>query len=98
MKLSSAILASVIFLAGAVSQSLAGSPDVHPVRSSTEDVNDPAVRLRPGLQPDKYLLFNGWGVTPAGESIVTTDLPLKFVIAPDHKFMLAVHGGFNQHG
>lgn len=68
------------------------------VRQPDEDVNDPTLRLRPGLQPNQNLLFNGWGITPAGEPVPTTDLPLKLIVAPDHKYILAVHGGFNQQG
>lgn len=67
-------------------------------RQPAESVDAPEVRLRPGLQPNTNLLFNGWGITPAGDQVPTTDLALKLVVAPDKKFLLAVHGGFNQHG
>jgi YVTN family beta-propeller protein len=70
----------------------------NPVRQPDEDVNSPEVRTRAGLRPDEHLLFNGWGVTPAGEQVSTTDLALKLVVAPDGKRLFAVHGGFNQHG
>jgi YVTN family beta-propeller protein len=69
-----------------------------PVRQPGEDVNSAAVRERQGLRPDTNLLFNGWGVTPAGEHTLVSDLALKLVMAPDHKRVVAVHGGFNQHG
>ena len=69
-----------------------------PVRKADEDVNSAEVRMRPGLKPDEHLLFNGWGVTPAGEQVPTTDLALKLVLAPDGKKLLAVHGGFNEQG
>jgi YVTN family beta-propeller protein len=68
------------------------------LRGPDEDVKNPDLRGRPGLQPNKNLLFNGWGVTPAGQHVPTTDLALKLVVAPDHKRLLAVHGGFNEHG
>jgi YVTN family beta-propeller protein len=82
-----------VFLAG-----MASSAAAQTVRQPGEDVNDPTFRLRPGLHPNKNLLFNGWGITPVGEPVSTTDMPLKLVIAPDKKYLLAVHGGFNQHG
>ena len=69
-----------------------------PVRGPDEDVNSPQLRARPGLQPNAQLLFNGWGVTPAGEHVPMSDLALKLVVAPDGKRLLAAHGGFNQHG
>ena len=69
-----------------------------PVRGPDEDVNSAGLRARPGLQPDAHLLFNGWGVTPAGEHVPMSDLALKLVVAPDGKRLLAAHGGFNQHG
>ena len=68
------------------------------VRQSDEDVNSSAVRERQGLHPSKDLLFNGWGITPAGDQVQVSDLILKMVVAPDKKRIVAVHGGFNQHG
>lgn len=79
----------VTFIAAAANQ---------PVRQADEDVNNADVRQRPGLHPNKDLLFNGWGVTPAGESVPVSDLCLKMVVAPDKKHVVAVHGGFNKHG
>ena len=67
-------------------------------RQPSEDVDSAQVRQRPGLAPDKNLLFNGWGVTPAGEHVVVSDLPLRLVVAPDQKHLVAVHGGYNKHG
>ena len=69
-----------------------------PARLPDEDVNSPGLRTRTGLQPDAHLLFNGWGVSPAGEQVPTHDLALKLVVAPDGKRLLAAHGGFNRHG
>jgi YVTN family beta-propeller protein len=68
------------------------------VRQSDEDVDSPALRARPGLHPSANLLFNGWGMTPAGEHVPTSDLALKLVVAPDKQRLVAVHGGFNRHG
>src|ERR1035437_5832452 len=69
-----------------------------PVRGLDEDVNSAGLRARPGLLPNEHLLFNGWGVTPAGQHVPMSDLALKLVVAPDGKRLLAAHGGFNQHG
>jgi YVTN family beta-propeller protein len=58
----------------------------------------PASGAEPAIWPGTNLLFNGWGLTPAGRSTSISDLPLKFVIAPDKKTLAAVCGGFNDHG
>jgi YVTN family beta-propeller protein len=69
-----------------------------PIRQPDEDVNSAAVRQRTGLRPNTNLLFNGWGVTPAGTQVLISDLALKLVIAPDHKRVIATHGGYNEEG
>ena len=38
-----------------------------PVRAPDEEVDSPGLRARQGLVPNEHLLFNGWGVTPAGQ-------------------------------
>src|SRR5262249_55450516 len=67
-------------------------------REATQDVNNRTLREQPGLHPGTNLLFNGWGVTPAGRHVSVPDLALKLVIAPDHRRLVAVHGGFTEHG
>src|SRR5713226_8192778 len=42
-----------------------------------QSVDDPELRGSSGLAPGEALLFNGWGITPAGRHVPTTDLPLK---------------------
>src|SRR5580698_458049 len=69
-----------------------------PVRSADADVKDASLRQTPGLAPNKNLLFNGWGVTPAGEPVSISDMPLKLVISPDKKMVLAVSAGFKGTG
>src|SRR6266853_6844050 len=69
-----------------------------PLRQAHEDVNQPELRLRPGLQANTNLLFNGWGITPAGHQVPISDLALKLIIAPDKKTLLAVSGGFQNTG
>ena len=68
------------------------------VRQPDEEVDSSALRVRPGLRPNANLLFNGWGMTPAGEHVPTSDLALKLVVAPDKQKLVGVHGGFNRHG
>jgi len=67
-------------------------------RKPDEDVKSPSVRIRSGLRPGNNLLFNGWGVTPAGEQVMISDMTLKFVVSPDKKMLLAASGGFNDTG
>src|SRR5690349_2058631 len=69
-----------------------------PTRQAGEEVNSAAVRQRQGLRPNTNLLFNGWGVTPAGKQVPVSDLALKLVVTPDHKRVIATHGGFNDEG
>src|SRR5664279_88356 len=69
-----------------------------PVRRPAGNVNDAALRESPGLRPNENLLFNGWGITPAGEHVRLSDMPLKLVVSPDGKFLLAVSGGYNDTG
>ncbi len=70
----------------------------HPERKPDDDVKDARIREAAGLQPGKNLLFNGWGVTPAGEHVRISDLPLKLVVSPDKKMLLAVSAGYNDTG
>jgi len=70
----------------------------NPVRPADVDVKDPGLRQTPNLSPNKNLLFNGWGVTPAGDAVNISDMPLKMVIAPDNNVLLAVSAGFNDTG
>jgi YVTN family beta-propeller protein len=87
-----ALVAAVLYVAALPSWA------EQPVRQADEAVNAATVRERPGLHPSKDLLFNGWGVTPAGEQTPVSDLVLKLVVAPDGQRLVAVHGGFNLHG
>ena len=69
-----------------------------PTRSPGEDVNSPAVRERPQLQPGPNLLPNGWGVTPAGRQVKISDLALKMIVSPDRRRLVAVTAGFSHTG
>jgi YVTN family beta-propeller protein len=69
-----------------------------PFRLPSEEVNSAAVRERQHLTPNSNLLFNGLGLAPAGQHISISDLPLKMVIAPDRKAVVAVCAGFNNVG
>lgn len=49
--------------------------------------------------PNERLLFNGWGVTPAGRhEALIGDMALKMVVAPDGKIAVAVSAGYNTPG
>ena len=69
-----------------------------PVRAANVEANNATLRTSPGLAPNANLLFNGWGLTPAGEHVRISDLPLKMVISQDKKILLAASGGFNDTG
>ena len=69
-----------------------------PVRQAEVEVNDATLRATAGLAPNTNLLFNGWGVTPAGNHVRISDLPLKMIVSPDKKTLLAASGGFNDTG
>src|ERR1035438_4299919 len=76
----------------------AGAQQQSPVRKADEDVKDARLREAQGLKPNENLLFNGWGVTPAGQHVTISDLPLKMVVSPDKKMLLAASSGFNDPG
>lgn len=75
----------------------AAPPAVAP-RTPDEAVNSPALRERAGLLPGENLLFNGWGVTPAGTHTRISDMALKMVVSPDKKMLVAVSGGYSDTG
>lgn len=52
----------------------------------------------PSVWPGSNLLFNGWGLSPAGQSTDISDLPLKMIVSPDKTTLVVVSGGFNEHG
>lgn len=82
----------------AVFGSIAFAGDV-PGRSAGDDVKSADIRQRQGLLPGDNLLFNGWGVTPAGRHVlIRSDLALKMIVSPDGQRLLAVTGGYNDHG
>ena len=87
------LLASAVFLLA-----LASARAASPTRHADEDVKDPDVRQRAGMVPGKNLLASGWGVTPAGEHVRISDLPLKMIVSPDKRMLVAVSGGFNDTG
>jgi hypothetical protein len=76
----------------------AASASAGPSRSAEESVADESVRQRQHLTPDSHLLFNGLGLSPAGEPIAIGDMPMKILIAPDRKVAVTVCAGFNKVG
>jgi YVTN family beta-propeller protein len=87
-------LAVVFSLTLAASLTFAGAAP----RTPDDDLNSPALRQRAGLLPGAHLLFNGWGVTPAGTHTRISDMALKMVVSPDKKRLVAVSGGFSDTG
>ena len=91
-----------ILHAGLLSLCLSASTTIAqqlPQRSADQDVKSPDLRERAGLVPGDNLLFNGWGVTPAGEHLrITGDLPLKMIVSPDGKYLVSVSGGYTAEG
>lgn len=76
----------------------APEPRENPTRHAGEEVNSAALRERPGLRPSDQMLFNGWGITPAGQQVQTSDMPLKLVLSPDGKLLAAACAGYNHTG
>ncbi|MSU51027.1 MAG: phosphoesterase [Opitutus sp.] len=95
-------LAPALFLAGTIAvESVRSAPaasSLPPTRLADEDLNQAAVRMRKGMLPGPNLLFNGWGVTPAGKHVRVSDMALKMIISPDKRMLVAVSGGFSDTG
>jgi YVTN family beta-propeller protein len=50
-----------------------------------------------GPSKDGFVLPNGWVVTPVGEQIRMTDLPLNIIALPDGRHVLVATSGYNAH-
>src|SRR5947208_3512544 len=80
-----------------------GSPRVAARRSgarlASEAVGSAELRSLEGLRPSDTLLFNGWGVTPAGRHVrLEGDMPLKMVLSPDGRTLAASLGRLSPTG
>ena len=51
----------------------------------------------PGPQENGFLLPNGWRLTPAGEQISLTDLPLNIFVTADGRYAVTATSGYNAH-
>jgi YVTN family beta-propeller protein len=51
----------------------------------------------PGQKADGFLLPNGWTVTPVGEQVIVTDLPLNILALADNRHALVATSGYNAH-
>ncbi len=51
----------------------------------------------PGQKEDGFLLPNGWMITPAGEQLPLSDLPLNIVPLSDSRHVLVATSGYNAH-
>ncbi len=60
--------------------------------------DDPAAKPQfPGPSEAGFLLPNGWRLTPAGEHVLLTDLPLNILTAADGKYAFVATSGYNAH-
>jgi len=50
-----------------------------------------------GQKPDGYLLPNGWKLTPAGEHVTLSDLPLNILPLKNEARVVVTTNGFNTH-
>jgi hypothetical protein len=50
-----------------------------------------------GPSEQGFLLPNGWRLTPAGQQVLLTDLPLNIWPTPDGKYALVATSGYNAH-
>src|SRR5262245_46882114 len=51
----------------------------------------------PGPTDTGFVLPNGWKLTPAGQQVILTDLPLNIRATPDGKYALVATSGYNAH-
>ena len=51
----------------------------------------------PGPIEGGYLLPNGWRVTPVGQQVLLTDLPLNILTSADGKYAFVATSGYNAH-
>src|SRR5579864_1213046 len=51
----------------------------------------------PGPTEKGFLLPNGWHITPIGQQVDTSDLPLNILPLADGKHVLVACDGFNRH-
>ena len=56
-----------------------------------------AEATRPGPIEGGRLLANGWKVTPVGESIALSDMPLNVLLTPDGRYAIVATSGYNNH-
>ncbi|HEY4313579.1 MAG TPA: alkaline phosphatase family protein [Pirellulales bacterium] len=67
---------------------------------STPCVAEEAVNPTPhfaGKTDDGYLLPNGWTLTPVGQQVTLTDMPLSIMPLADSRHALVASSGYNQH-
>src|SRR4051812_36105403 len=96
------ISTAALFILALFTVTSCAAPPIEPgpaTRKPGEDVGSAEFRQRQGQFPGEGLLSSGWGLTPAGQKHVpTSDMPLKMLIAPDQKRLVAVTCGYNKQG
>lgn len=50
-----------------------------------------------GPAADGFVLPNGWRLTPAGEHVLLSDLPLNIRVSADNKYAFVTTSGYNSH-
>src|SRR5207248_3756418 len=75
------VTASILLLFLALVQPLAGDDKPRPV----------------GATDKGFVLPNGWTISPAGQQVVLSDLPLNIIPLADNKHALVATSGYNKH-
>lgn len=90
------LLLSMMFLFPSLAQErpISGSRE----KSTPKKRMVPSPLPSPSGDPMGYLLPNGWKVTPAGMHVPLGDLPLRIVVSPDGKFLVATNNGQGEQG
>ncbi|MBI1899529.1 MAG: beta-propeller fold lactonase family protein [Planctomycetia bacterium] len=62
-----------------------------------DDKGDQPAPQTPGPSDSGFVLPNGWRLTPAGEHVPLSDLPLSIRTSPDGNFAFVATSGYNAH-
>lgn len=58
-------------------------------------INGNLIAQLPGIESGRFLLPNGWKLSPAGKYIELGDLPLNAAVTSDQKFLAVTHAGMS---
>jgi YVTN family beta-propeller protein len=65
--------------------------------NSSLQAAEPATSRVAARTQDGFLLPNGWTLTPAGEQVTLTDMPLSIIPLADNRHVLVASSGYNRH-